>query len=182
MVHNFLHIQDCKDRYFKSGKRERGHIPFRDKASQSLMKKMQERQAEGEVEEIGSQGGQSHGTQEEPEQEPDLADGTAQCEEAEVDEDDSADEKQAMDVDQDVDGPPETTYPTLEAYQAKWDRSLKQHSKSVPGDFSHTNLVPQCVTNHCLNKEYPYTPCVESKYFFIPNPTPAFSLGWPSLG
>ena len=90
-------------------------------------------------------------------------------------------EKEAMDVDE-MDDMPDTTYPSLETYQTKWDKLFAQHSKTVPGDFSHTNLVPQCVTNHCLNKEYPYTPCVESKYFFIPNPTPTFSLGWPSLG
>ena len=58
--------------HFKSGKRERGHIPFRDKASQALMKKMHDRDAEGDQEEIGSQGGRSHGTQEEPEGEPGL--------------------------------------------------------------------------------------------------------------
>ena len=49
-----------------------------------------------------------------------------------------------MDVDA-ADDIPDTTYPSLETYQRKWDSSFAQHSKSVPGDFSHTNLVPQCV-------------------------------------
>ena len=97
----WFYCVDCQDRYFKSGKRERGHIPFRDKASQSLMKKMHERETEGDQDEVGSQGGKSQGTQEEPEQEPDLSaiDGMAAQGEAEG-EVESADEKEAMDVDE----------------------------------------------------------------------------------
>ena len=139
---------DCKDRYFKSGKRERGHIPFRDKASQFLMKKMHERDAEEtEREEIGSQGEKSQSSQEEPEGEPDLdaEDGKREHGESEADEAENAEnEKDAMDVDEE-DEVPDKTYPSLETYQLKWDRLLAQHSKIVPGDFSHANLVPQCV-------------------------------------
>ena len=50
-----------------SGKKQRGHVPYRDRASQSLMKKMHEREpASQDPEEVAS-----HGTQEEPEVEPD---------------------------------------------------------------------------------------------------------------
>ena len=58
----------------KSGKREKGHIPFRDRASQWRMKKMHERETVGELEEIASEGERSQSTQEEPEQEPDKID------------------------------------------------------------------------------------------------------------
>lgn len=48
---------DCKNRYVKTGKRERGQIRFKDKASQFLIKKIHERETEGDQEDIGSRGG-----------------------------------------------------------------------------------------------------------------------------
>ena len=41
----WLYCVDCKNTYFPSSKRQRGHIPFRDKASQCQMKKPHEREA-----------------------------------------------------------------------------------------------------------------------------------------
>ena len=160
----WFYCVDCKDRYFKSGKRERGHIPFRDKASQNLMKKMHERETVGELEEIGSEGERSQSTQEEPEQEPDKVDGVVQGpkpsaaddvaerwgahddEEEGEDEADGAqdEERQAMDVDQEEDAP-DTNYPSVEEYQRKWDRLKAHHSRAVPGEFNNSNLVPECV-------------------------------------
>ena len=100
------------------------------------MKKMHERETEGDQEEIGSQGGKSQGTQEEPEGEPGLnaVDGMSEQGDAEDEV-----EKMAMDVDPEDDAP-DTTYPSLDTYQQKWDRSFTQHSKAVPGEFSHANL------------------------------------------
>ena len=164
----WFYCLDCRDRYFKSGKRERGHIPFRDRASQLLMKKMHEREPVGELEEIDSEGGRSQGTQEEPEQQPDkdeeelvqkpdpsADDGMAEHGEAEEaeekgeeadDEEKSAEgeERQAMDVDEEEETP-DTTYPSVEDYQKKWDKLFAQHSRAVPGEFGNTNLVPECV-------------------------------------
>ena len=50
-----------------SGKKQRGHVPYRDKASQSLMKRMHEREPVSQDPEVESQG---HRTEEEPEAEP----------------------------------------------------------------------------------------------------------------
>ena len=156
----WFYCVDCKDRYFKSGKRERGHIPFRDRASQNLMKKMHERETVGELEEICSEGGKSQSTQEEPEQEPDevdellpapdpsAVDGIAESDNDEEEEDEAddahAEERQAMDVDEEEDAP-DTSYPSVEEYKRKWDRLLAQHSRAVPGEFTRSNLVPECV-------------------------------------
>lgn len=156
----WFYCVDCKDRYFKSGKCERGHIPFRDRASQNLMMKMHEREVVG-FEEIGSQGGAPHGAQEEIEQEPNLSTVSSKYDqgEAEADDEKSAEsegeERQAMDVNQE-DDMPDTKYPSLETYQKKWDKLEAQHSKSVPGEFSNANLVPQCITE--LWQNVPHVP------------------------
>ena len=125
------------------------------------MKKMHARETVGELEEIYSEGGKSQSTQEEPEQEPDevddlvpapdpsAVDGIAESDNDEEEEQDEADdahaeERQAMDVDQEEDAP-DTSYPSVEEYKRKWDRQLAQHSRAVPGEFTHSNLVPECV-------------------------------------
>ena len=168
----WFYCVDCKDRYFKTGKRERGHIPFRDKASQNLMKKMHERETVGELEEIGSEGGKSQSTQEEPEQEPNDADELAQepnpgavediAERWKADdgeehesEDAHAEERQAMDVDQEEDAP-DTSYPSVEEYKRKWDNLKAQYSRAVPGEFAHSNLVPECIPE--LWQNVPHVP------------------------
>ena len=148
----WLYCIDCRDRFFKTGKREHGHIPYRDKASQSLMKRMHDREIASQDPEVASQGR----TEEEPEGEPDaLAPET--LDHADVgDVDDAPD----GDADEQPEGPdgddgeklavdvvdlPDTVYPTLEEYKAKWHRLLAQHSKPVPGEFSHSNLIPDPV-------------------------------------
>lgn len=65
-------------------------------------------------------------------------------------------EKEAMDVDEENDVP-NTTYPSLETYQKKWDKLFAQHSKTAPGDFSHTNLIPQCAPKLWQNCQH--VPC-----------------------
>ena len=54
----WLYCRDCVDRYFETGKRAHGHIPYRDRASQSLLRPPLEK------EKVQSD------TQEEPEVEP----------------------------------------------------------------------------------------------------------------
>ena len=182
----WLYCTDCQNRYFKTGKKQRGHIPFRDKASQALMKKMPDRQPvdTDEAEEIGSQGGKSKSSEEEPEAEDTLlhldADEDEEGEENESkqgpwqgkagasheednvekekeEEDEEGDEgnRDAMDVEP-QDELPDTLYPSLQEYQAKWDRLREQHSKANPGPFSYSNLVPEPI--HQLWQNCPYVP------------------------
>ncbi len=40
----WLYCRDCVDRYFDTGKRAHGHLPYRDRASQSLMRRPQEKE------------------------------------------------------------------------------------------------------------------------------------------
>ena len=63
----WLYCVECRDRYFMSGKKQRGHVPYRDKASQALMKRMHEREVASQDPEVESQG---HGTLQDPELEP----------------------------------------------------------------------------------------------------------------
>ena len=63
----WLYCVECRDRYFMSDKKQRGHVPYRDKASQALMKRMREREVASQDPEVESQG---HGTLQEPELEP----------------------------------------------------------------------------------------------------------------
>ena len=125
------------DRYFDTGKRERGHIPFRDRASQDLMRAPQEKE------------NVQTGTQAEPELEP------ASPEEPEADMQEALGDMTDESVDGD-DTLPAETYPTLEQYKALWARRLAEHSKVVPGEFSRDNLVPEPVLQ--LWQDCPYVP------------------------
>ena len=57
----WLYCSDCKDRYFDTGKRQHGHIPYRDRASQFLMRTHAPRERVLH---------DTNETQEEPEREP----------------------------------------------------------------------------------------------------------------
>ena len=177
----WLYCTDCQNRYFMTGKKQRGHIPFRDKASQALMKKMPDREPvdTGEREEIGSEGGRTKSSEEEPEVEDmlpqhlcadeDEENMTKQSlredrEEPHTEEDKLANEdegeenegdRDAMDVDPQEELP-DTVYPTLQEYQAKWDSLRAQHSKANPGTFSYSNLVPEPISQ--LWQNCPYVP------------------------
>ena len=120
---DWLYCRDCFDKYFDTGRRPHGHIPYRDKASQSLLRPPQEK------EKIPSD------TQEEPECEPASP---------ELDEDvamtEATAERETVDGDNTL---PPVTYPSLEQYQERWARKLAEHSRQVPGEFSRDNLVPE---------------------------------------
>ena len=139
-----------------SGKKQRGHVPYRDMASQSLMKKMHEREpASQDPEEVAS-----HGTQEEPEVEPEEGLPRANAFPDIPDDDDDFPDDAADDAGEqenltvDVVDLPDTVYPTLDEYKERWDRKLAQHSKPAPGDFSHNNLVPEPIP--ALWQDCPY--------------------------
>ena len=148
----WLYCLDCYSRYFETGKRAHGHIPFRDRAGQSSMR----RPADKEVVE----------TQEEPEIEPtvdaqeDCGD-TPQIElpllEDEVQEDDPEDEEVADPLaDEECPDPVDRQWPTLEEYKEKWDRLREQHSKTNDGGFCKDNLVPEPIPQ--LWQDCPYVP------------------------
>ena len=128
----WLYCRDCVDRYFDTGKRARGHLPYRDRASQSLMRRPQERER--------VQTDTQEPSQEEPEHEPE-----------------SPEQVPAPDVpEEEEEALPAETFPCLEEYQAKWARGLTQHSKAVPGEFGRDNLVPNPI--HELWQDCPYVP------------------------
>ena len=136
----WLYCIDCHARFFATGKRVFGHIPYRDRASQSSMR----RPADKEVVE----------TQEEPEREPAAndtpPDGEEQeavlplleslCEEMEEEQEDEIGDALA---EEDAPDPLDRTWPTLDEYKAKWERLTVYHSRTNPGDFSRHNLVPE---------------------------------------
>ena len=47
-------------------------------------------------------------------------------------------------------------YPTLDEYQARWDRLKDHHARPVPGAYSCDNLVPQSVPE--LWQDCPFVP------------------------
>jgi hypothetical protein len=129
---------DCHDRHFGT-KRGLGIIPYRDKASQWLMKKPAPREA-------AESATQASEPEQEPMEEPmDLMD---------VDHDvfDHPDEGVDVEAEQEIGAPdeeevqedlPEAEFPTLEEYLRKWESGLAQHSRANPDDFSRDNLVPE---------------------------------------
>ena len=121
-----------------------------------MMKKMHEREAASQDPEVASQGTQ--GTQEEPEVEPELPIAYDFPEIPDDDDfpDDAADDagEEPENLTVDVVDLPDTVYPTLDEYKARWDRKMAQHSKPVPGDFSHSNLVPEPIP--ALWQDCPY--------------------------
>ena len=161
----WLYCVDCRERYFLNGRKPKGHIPYRDKASQPLMKKMHERERVAQDADVASQA--TNGTEEEPEREP-VADeahpqgsGFPVEEELDASMDDAeggsevGEEREVMDVDPEVEVP-DIVYPTLDEYKQKWARALAKHSMAVPGEFSAANLVPAPISQ--LWQDCPHVP------------------------
>ena len=141
---------DCHSRYFDTGKKASGHIPFRDRASQSSMR----RPADKEVVE----------TQDEPEEEP-IAETQQDSGEAppelplldeEEEEEDGRDEAGDPLAEEDSPDPVDTKWPTLDEYKVKWASLLEKHSRPNDGGFSRTNLVPAPIPQ--LWQDCPYVP------------------------
>ena len=136
----WLYCVDCHTRYFSTGKRVSGHIPFRDRASQSSMRRPAEKETVG--------------TLEEPEAEPaaDTVPDSAPADEGplltllETMVDDMEEEEDPTNdplAEEEAPDPLDKSYPTLEEYQAKWERLREYHSRVNPGGFSRENLVPE---------------------------------------
>ena len=142
----WLYCSDCKDRYFDTGKRQHGHIPYRDRASQALMRTHAPRERVLH---------DTNETQEEPEREPEETHEveppepeigetqTAEVVELSEQEDDDVEEDADKEEEGDQAPEPDEKWPTLEQYREKWDGRLAQHSRVVAGEFSRENLVPE---------------------------------------
>ena len=145
---SWLYCAECSDRYFPGSKRASGHIPFRDRASQSSMRRPDD--------------GEEVETQEEPEREPtaddqapeaDVQEGDTQGppelplqETVEQEDEDAHEEMMDPLAAEDVPEPVDRKWPTLAEYQEKWDQKLAYHMRANPGEFSTENLVPQPVS------------------------------------
>ncbi len=124
---------DCHEHHF-STKKGNGHLPYRDKASQWLMKKPAPR----EVAEP------SQGSVGEPEVEPTELMDIDHESNPDLDENQEVHEDAAQEADEQEEREdlPDKVYPTLEEYQRKWSEGLARHSRPNPGDFNRSNLVP----------------------------------------
>ena len=132
---------DCHSRYFDTGKKASGHIPFRDRASQSSMRRPADKEAVV--------------SQDEPEEEPIVEtqrdSGEALPELPLLDEDEDEEEDARDDAgdplaDEESPDPVDTKWPTLDEYKVKWAFLLEKHSRPNEGGFSRTNLVPEPIT------------------------------------
>ena len=124
---SWLYCSNCADQHKnKSG----SHIPFRDKASQQWMKRVQKPEVVTTQDE--TQASQVQQSLPQPEEEPEENDPE---DAAFVQEDEEQEEANV------VHDPP-VRRPSLEEYKIKWAALQEQHSKSVPGDFDRNNLVP----------------------------------------
>ena len=132
---------DCHSRYFDTGKKASGHIPFRDRASQSSMRRPADKEAVL--------------SQDEPEEEP-IVETQPDSGEAALPElpllDEDEDEEDARDdagdplADEESPDPVDTKWPTLDEYKVKWASLLEAHSRPNAGGFSRNNLVPEPIT------------------------------------
>ena len=136
-MRTWLYCLECQSRYFETGKRASGHIPFRDRASQSSMRRPADKElveTPDAPEEIAAET-QPEDVDSSPEL-PLLGDDDGEDEDSreEVDDPLAAEEKP---------DPVDTKWPSLEEYQAKWASHLEQHSRPNSGGFSRNNLVPE---------------------------------------
>ena len=162
----WAYCADCYDQWIQpQGKRIRGHITFRDKASQGRCKSACPAPGEAVVEDMppalenarpedGLNRTEAYDPiedeetlRDDPEMEP------VDFEQAAPDVQMAATEGD-MDVDGEDDGAlpealeetpllPEERLPTLEEYQETWDRLQRQHTRTVRGNFGPNNLVPE---------------------------------------
>ena len=156
----WLYCTDCHSHHFATGRRVFGHIPFRDRASQSSMRRPADKEVVDTQEDEPEVEPAANDTPPvDEEQEPVLPLHETLCEEMEEehDDDDIADplaEEEAPD-------PLDKVWPTLDEYKAKWDRLKDYHSRTNPGGFSRHNLVPEPIPQ--LWQDCPYVPFSELK-------------------
>lgn len=146
----WLFCQECKSRYFPSpGQRRHSHVPYRDRASQGLMKSVtrsyqptgRKEVGKEEEEEVGAGSGSE-------------ASATLQEEVAPVLPGPDEEAQDEMEVAEEV--LPLPGRPTLDEYRAKWALEEAKYARSVPLPFSIDNLVPQPVPQ--LWQDCPHVP------------------------
>ena len=143
------YCKDCASQWLGSERVRKSHVPYRDKASQNFMKPVY-RKPRGTT--GGTQSSRVESSQvsaPEPEPEDLLVEDTAP----------PPQEPDDMGLEDDIPADiPELVrqYPTLDEYQARWDRLKGRHARPVPGAFSCANLVPQSLP--VLWQDCPYVP------------------------
>lgn len=174
-ANTWQYCQDCYDQWIGPPDRRRsGHVTFRDKASQCMMKPTWRSQQQREEDAAAVAADEDDDREEEREHEAEDSqreDLEPKPEESEPESEpcasapelvaDDADEGEGCD---DLSGSeldiapaiPREPRPTLEQYKVKWANILALHSKAVEGGFSLDNLVP--VPIHELWQDCPYVP------------------------
>eukprot|EP00973_Karenia_brevis_P096384 12431531-Karenia_brevis.AAC.1 len=136
---SWLYCIECQERWFPApNQKMHSHVPYRDKASQSLLKPMK-------IKKDNSASDHKKNTSEEPDAEPPAA------------EDPSDEEYDNM---LELKDPPEER-PTLEEYEEKWQKKCAWHARPVAGTFSRNNLIPTPIPQ--LWQDCPYVPFDELK-------------------
>ena len=156
---DWLFCVECQARWFPSpGQRRHSHVPFRDRASQPLMKK---------VERTYVPTGRGGAVQVNPGQAPQddaseaIQDDGSECdlvleEPPPLEEDDDEPMEEPAPP-----APYSTVRPGLADYQAKWAYEEEKHGRAVEGPFSRNNLVPTPVP--LLWQDCPHVPFAELK-------------------
>ena len=137
------YCKDCASQWLGSERVRKSHVPYRDKCSQNFMKPVY-RKPRGPP---SSRAESSQRSAPEPEAEDLLVENAAPP------------PQDDMGLDDDIPAEiPELVreYPTLEEYQARWDRLKDYHARPVPGAYCRDNLVPQGVPE--LWQDCPYVP------------------------
>lgn len=135
----WLYCLDCQERWFPGpGQKAHSHVPFRDKASQCLLKPVTKK---------GRAKDKTRDTNEdEPEAEPPGEDP--------VDEPDGDLPDVPIVPELLLDTPEQR--PTVEQYRERWDCEMARHARAVPGDFCRGNLVPKPIPQ--LWQDCPHVP------------------------
>ena len=149
----WLYCIDCHSRYFTAGKRVFGHIPFRDRASQSSMRRPADKEVVDTQEEEPEVEPAVDSTPPDEDHVPELPLLETLCDEMECDEEDDTNDPLA---EEEAPDPLDKSYPSLEEYQTKWERLKEYHSRTNPGEFSRHNLVPEPIPQ--LWQDSPYVP------------------------
>ena len=130
----WLYCVDCQERWFPSrGQKTHSHIPYRDKASQALLKPVKK---EGRKKD----------------EKPDRAE--AQPEEEPISEEAIWEAPQTAQVLDPPEAPEER--PNLQQYETQWSEKKARHARPVPGGFSCRNLIPKPMPQ--LWQDCPYVP------------------------
>ena len=138
----WLYCAECQARWFPApGQRGHSHVPFRDRASQPLMKKVER-------------------TYKPTGHEPKVQDGAEDPSPCELPEDPAPMEEEE-EVEEAMNPYFPAPRPSLEEYRTKWAHEEARHARAVPGAFSRDNLVPAPVP--LLWQDCPFVPFSDLK-------------------